>query len=386
MRKTIAIVVPPLTGHINPMVPVSMELKARGHRPVWILHPGPVAHLLPEESEVIPLPEPYDKSYEDELKRKADSTRGLAAFQFLWEDFLIPLADGMMDDVNHALKELKPDLVIADQQALAGGMVATQLGIPWITSSTTSASLVDPFSMVPSVQEWMLEQFEKLQIRWGLEPVTRPDWSPLKIIAFSTRRFVGEDVQVPEQTVFVGPSVRTRPEPEGFPFERIEGKAPLLVSVGTLNQARSKRFFEVVAEAFADWDRPVIAIAPPDLLERWPEHFIVQPRIPQLSILPHCSAVVTHAGHNTVVESLLQGLPLVLAPIRDDQPVIAGQVVDAGAGLRVHFSRVGPRKLREAVTRVIDESPFREAAIQLRDDFLSSGGTAAAADEVETCL
>lgn len=41
-------------------------------------------------------------------------------------------------------------------------------------------------------------------------------------------------------------------------------------------------------------------------------------------------------------EALWHAVPLVVAPIRDDQPVVAGQVTDAGAGVRVRFGRGGP--------------------------------------------
>jgi UDP:flavonoid glycosyltransferase YjiC (YdhE family) len=50
------------------------------------------------------------------------------------------------------------------------------------------------------------------------------------------------------------------------------------------------------------------------------------------------SAVVCHGGHNTVCEAVAHGVPLVVTPIRDDQPIIARQVADAGAGIRLHFA------------------------------------------------
>ena len=34
-------------------------------------------------------------------------------------------------------------MVVADQQALAGGLVAERLGVPWATSATTSAEFTD---------------------------------------------------------------------------------------------------------------------------------------------------------------------------------------------------------------------------------------------------
>jgi MGT family glycosyltransferase len=124
-------------------------------------------------------------------------------------------------------------------------------------------------------------------------------------------------------------------------------------------------------------------VASPELLSPPPKNFLVQQRIPQLAVLPHVQAVLCHGGHNTVCESLAHGLPLVVMPIRDDQPVIAEQVVHAGVGLRLRFGRTRPDELRDAVQRVLKEPAFRDAAVGIQKSFQEAGGTRAAADAVE---
>jgi UDP:flavonoid glycosyltransferase YjiC (YdhE family) len=79
-------------------------------------------------------------------------------------------------------------------------------------------------------------------------------------------------------------------------------------------------------------------------------------------------------------------VPLVVAPIRDDQPVIARQVVNARAGVRVHFSRVGATELRNAITTVLDDPSYRAAARRVQTSFTTAGGAAAAADHLEKLL
>jgi UDP:flavonoid glycosyltransferase YjiC (YdhE family) len=73
----------------------------------------------------------------------------------------------------------------------------------------------------------------------------------------------------------------------------------------------------------------------------------------------------------------------VVAPIRDDQPVVADQVVAAGAGVRVRFGRVRPAELAEAVRAVLDDPSYREAAVRLQESFQEAGGSTRAADELE---
>jgi len=95
------------------------------------------------------------------------------------------------------------------------------------------------------------------------------------------------------------------------------------------------------------------------------------------------AAVVCHSGHNTVCEALAHGVPLVVAPIKDDQPVIAEQVVNAGAAIRVRFGRVGSDELRTAVMRLLHEDVFRAAAATIQASFRRAGGAARAADLLE---
>jgi MGT family glycosyltransferase len=114
-----------------------------------------------------------------------------------------------------------------------------------------------------------------------------------------------------------------------------------------------------------------------------PPNFIVQRFVPQLALLKKVDAVIFHGGHNTFCETLLHGLPAVVAPIKDDQPVIAEQLVRSGAGLRVHFDRVKPIDLRTAAERVVNEPDYRASAQRLQKIMEAHGGAAAAIELLE---
>jgi MGT family glycosyltransferase len=127
----------------------------------------------------------------------------------------------------------------------------------------------------------------------------------------------------------------------------------------------------------------VILVAPPDVVDSPPDHMLVREYVAQLDLLPYLHAVVSHAGHNTVCEALAHGVPLVVAPIRDDQPVVASQVTDSGAGIRVHFGRVGSTELRTAITTVLDDPSYGAAARRVQTSFATAGGATVAADHLE---
>ena len=134
-------VVPPLTGHVNPTVSVGRVLADRGHELAWVGHPGKVRPLLPEAARLFELDDRVPDQMLRDVAAKANRVRGLASLKFLWEDFLIPLARAMRPGVDEAVQAFGPDVLIVDQQAVAGAMVARQRRLAWATSATTSAGV-----------------------------------------------------------------------------------------------------------------------------------------------------------------------------------------------------------------------------------------------------
>lgn len=383
-------VVPPLAGHINPTVSVGRELVDRGHAVAWTGHPEVVPDLIGDGSTFLPVDEAVPADVLAAVVERSAGLRGPAALRFLWQDVLMPLARTMVPGVERAVDTFGPDALVVDQQALAGAAVAELRALPWATSATTSAELTDPLATMGKVGAWVRGLIEAYLLDVGLAPDTAatldPRFSPHLQLAFTTAALVGP-VAVDDRVAFVGPSISARADTAGFPWEWLDESTPLvLVSLGTLNWQDGERFFGEAVAALADMAVQGVVVAPPDMVERAPANVLVRPRVPQLSLLPHTTAVVTHGGHNTVCEALAHGLPLVVAPIRDDQPIIAGQVAAAGAGVRVKFGRVRADGLRAALDTVIGDPAYRRAAARVQESFAAAGGARAAADRLEALL
>jgi UDP-N-acetylglucosamine:LPS N-acetylglucosamine transferase len=56
-------------------------------------------------------------------------------------------------------------------------------------------------------------------------------------------------------------------------------------------------------------------------------------RPPQLELLKQTSVCITHAGLNTVLESLAQGVPQVAIPVTYDQPGVAARIPEKQTGV-----------------------------------------------------
>ena len=69
---------------------------------------------------------------------------------------------------------------------------------------------------------------------------------------------------------------------------------------------------------------------------------------PQLQLLKRAAAVITHAGLNTVLESLAEGVPLVAIPQGNDQPGVAARVAAKGVGIVIPRRKLSVSRLRNA--------------------------------------
>jgi UDP:flavonoid glycosyltransferase YjiC (YdhE family) len=391
--------VPPLHGHVNPTVAVAAELTLRGHQVAWVGPPSILETLLPEGAQLFPAGEVL-KNDDVSLERdRASALRGPAAFQFLWEHFLIPLALLTAPGVEAATDTFAPDVLVADQQAFAGAITARRRGIPWATSATTPAELSRPFELLPKLDDWLRQLLVEVQLDLGVpgDQAIQGDlrFSDQLILAFTTQVLMGSAAAaVPPSTAFVGPAFGSRPRSAAFPWEWLDDdSAKVLVSLGTVSAGSGDRFFAAMIEALDGLrvpgpdggDRPVqaVLVGPPDRFPTVPDTVLVRPSVPQLDLLAHLDAVVCHAGNNTVCESLAHGLPLMVAPIRDDQPIVADQVVAAGAGIRVRFGRVRADQLRQGLTALLVDPAYRSAAARVRASFDAAGGAPAAATLLE---
>jgi len=117
--------------------------------------------------------------------------------------------------------------------------------------------------------------------------------------------------------------------------------------------------------------RCLVTLGPAMSMETFesPENVILLPAIPHNSIFPEADAVVTHAGHGTVMRALSHGLPLVCMPMGRDQIDNAALVAHHGAGLKLR-SNAKFSQISKAIQRVLDDPSFRKCAQTLQKEIL----------------
>ena len=174
--------------------------------------------------------------------------------------------------------------------------------------------------------------------------------------------------------VFAGPCIDAS-RTSGWTRGPGDGRPLVYVSFGTSYTNLPDLYDRIVAE-LGDTYRLVLATGKLD-----PAQFpgLEAARVqPQLDILAHADAFITHAGMGSAVESLWFGVPTVSIPQAVDQFTNAAQLEAIGAGVQL-----GERSLSDAVLAALGCAP---RARELRDLVRAGGGTDKAADAVERLI
>jgi MGT family glycosyltransferase len=95
-----------------------------------------------------------------------------------------------------------------------------------------------------------------------------------------------------------------------------------------------------------------------------PANVVTVASAPHTLVFPDAAAVVTHAGHGTVMRALAHGLPLLCLPMGRDQDDNAARVVASGAGLRLRPS-ANPGQIARKLRHVLEVPTYREHARRL---------------------
>jgi MGT family glycosyltransferase len=157
-------------------------------------------------------------------------------------------------------------------------------------------------------------------------------------------------------------------EPPSRAVEPPPGELPLVLVAPSTAQDSEHRLLLAALRGLADAPVRVLATwnrrLPPRPLPVPPNAHVVE-WLSYARTMPRCDVVVCHAGHGTLVRALACGCPVVACPATGDMNENAARLAWAGAGVRVPRRFATPRTLRLAVERVLTEPSIRARAGEL---------------------
>ncbi|MFE4512726.1 macrolide family glycosyltransferase [Kitasatospora sp. NPDC056783] len=133
-----------------------------------------------------------------------------------------------------------------------------------------------------------------------------------------------------------------------------DGKNVLLIALGGVFTDRPD-FYRRCLEAFGDGEWDVVMATgdrtDPRHLGAVPPNVHLHRTVPQLRVLAHAVAFVSHCGGNSTMEALHHGVPLVAVPQAVDQFENAARIAELGLGIDLSGADADPGRLREAAGR-----------------------------------
>jgi MGT family glycosyltransferase len=228
----------------------------------------------------------------------------------------------------------------------------------------------------------MVKEKYEVEIHSPYEVFCNP--APLTIV-YTTREFQPGGEEFDQTYKFVGPSISSRLSQEEFGLPAIKGKSSIYISLGTVfNQAIE--FYKLCFKAFGNTNHTVVMSIGNKVqlsdLGGIPDNFIVRNYLPQTELLKVTKLFITHGGMNSVHEGLYYGVPLIVIPQSAEQPVIANQVANIGAGIQLQMQDLTANQLRESADLVLNQQSFHKAAAKMKESFEKLAGFKQAVDEI----
>ncbi|KAE8637498.1 UDP-glucosyltransferase 29-like [Cucumis sativus] len=319
------------------------------------------------------------------------------------------------------LQTLCPHLLIYDSLQQWAPQIASSLNIPAINFNTTAASIIShalhninyPDTKFP-LSDWVLHNYWKGKYTTAneatLERIRRVRESFLYCLSASRditlisscREIEGEymdylSVLLKKKVIAVGPLVyEPREDDEDEDYSRIknwldkkEALSTVLVSfgseffpskeemeeIGCGLEESGANFIWVIRSPKGEENKRVEEALPEGFVEKAGERaMIVKEWAPQGKILKHRSigGFVSHCGWNSVMESIMLGVPVIAVPMHVDQPYNAGLVEEAGLGVEAKRDPDGMIQ-REEVAKLIREVVVDKSREDLRTKVIEMG-------------
>lgn len=387
----------PAHGHVNPTLPVVQALVADGHHVRYYNTQEFRDKIEKTGATFRPYPEPVLTSAEISALLRGGN---MAQYTLT----LLKMSETVLPFVLEELERDRPAVLIHDSTALWGSMSARLLDLPSVSSITHF--IYDGTVIRPSLREMgflisramglfprMLRIRQRLVKQYGKSIFQEDHMLPLKgdlNLLFTSERLQPRSAEIDSSFRFVGPSINpTTREAEDFPFDQLTRRPVIYISMGTVHTAQMA-FYRQMFETFVGHPGQfVLAVGRDTDIARLgpaPANFIVRNFVPQLDVLPHVDAFVTHGGMNSVHEGLYFGVPLVMIPQQMEQLLNARVVAASGAGMIVGgkppFGRATSGEVRAAVEQVLVDERMRKQARHIGEALRATGGYQQAADEI----
>ncbi|MEO3405602.1 macrolide family glycosyltransferase [Mucilaginibacter sp. CAU 1740] len=307
---------------------------------------------------------------------------------------VIAQAEHVVADILEYIKNIRIDYLIHSMGFPFASIIRQILKVPTISSLAVFAGLDQMEKRINSGENFMGSAemdaayepvARSIEKRYGIQMPERPlqllmNRGDLNIV-YTSRYFAPESTFFDDSFIFVGPPIYDRGQQMDFPFDLLEGKDVIYISLGTVFSNFDKSIYQIFFDAFKNSPYLVVMAAHQVDLAEVPDNFIVRDYVPQRELLRFTKVAITHAGMNSMSDLIDQHVPFVSIPLGADQPLLAARANELGATVVLDHKQLTAEELREAVTEVT-KSSYRENLVKIDQSFREAGGYPKAVDAI----
>ena len=308
------------------------------------------------------------------------------------------------------IRDVNPDVVVADILTVAAALAAELEGRPWATLVPHVMPLSEP-GFPPYSIGARLPRTPLGSALWRLtDPIVRLGIERGRVELNETRKRLGlapldhvhggmsrelaivatfPQLEYPRHTSWpwmrvTGPLIYERPTED---VELPPGEEPLVLVAPSTSQDTEQRMLRTSLAGLAG--EPVRVLATTNVrgdasvAGAVPDNARVVDWLSYERVMPHCAAVVCHAGHGTVMRALSCGVPLVACPAAGDMAENAARVTWAGVGVSLPRRLVSARGIKLAVRRLLADDSYTARTRDLAAWAERNDGSKRAADVME---
>ncbi len=406
-------------GNVAPVLGLARRLADRGHHVSVLTEPCLQDPVVQAGARFIPFDRHFTRTDRTvDLVRDSEAKSPIGSLRRAFDNLMFGPAHIVAEETHRAIQEVAPDVLVVDLNMIGALIAGEAAGLPRVVLFHMPEYLPGPGR--PAAGPGFLPRSDALgRLRDGL--FTRLFFLQLKryLGAFNDTRhafglpplktareildvYHGADLRLiqtceafdfpitpaPQNVRYVGPILDDPDWVDSSNWKNPwpdEDTRPLVVVSLSSTFQNQRGALQCAMTALGGLDvRGLVTLGPAMASESFdvPENVIAVASAPHGQLFPKAAAVVTHAGHGTMMRALSYGVPLVCMPMGRDQNDNAARVAAHGVGIRLRPS-AKPAKIRDAVEQVLSEPQYRTQAQRLMDVIAEDAAAERGTQELE---
>ena len=406
----------PLSGHLNPMTALARKLQSRGNDVVFISVPDAEPVLRAANLKFVSF---CEKEYPiGSIAQEWSSVAKLHGEEVLRHssrELLPGVCKAALEHLPEKIAETGVEALVFDKIYFYLELVAMNLGIPYVhiwsvlhvdfSGFTPPCIFSWPHETTPEAVARNVEGLKVAgEILAPIAEVAKPyaetaglqiDWndptattSKLAVIAQTPVEFDFPNPHWPAEFHNAGPfhdDEGRRKVP--FPWEKLTGDPLVFASLGTLVNGL-EYVYRIILDAVRTLPGIQVVLSVGynvdlDDLGPIPSNTIVVSSAPQIELLKRAVLCITHAGLNTALEALGQGVPMIAIPIGYDQPGVAARIAYHGVGEFLEVEDLTVKRLSQLIQQVRRNQSYYDKARYFKKVIAQTRGLDMAAELIE---